>query len=187
MNSLRPKSIVVFVNAVDNANNPIMCAINIQGVGQYNNIVIDTNLISSVYGKDTNPVGFIQKAVSDNRILYWNKKRSQELSVKTGLQLSNLLTNLDSDVIIRKTNQNVNNNLQKSFTGNIRFSYTNSKDSQGNTLSKEQEELFKDSKVRNDKGELEVVYHGTVGEFHTFDKTYLKCRIYEFAKCCYCS
>ena len=69
----------------------------------------------------------------------------------------------------------------------LKFSYISQKDSKGNTLSKEQEEFFKDSKVRNDKGELEVVYHGTIGEFHTFDKTYLKCRIYEFVKCCYCS
>ena len=40
----------------------------------------------------------------------------------------------------------------------IRFS---ERDSKGNTLSKEQQEFFKDSKVRDDEGRLIPVYHGT--------------------------
>jgi hypothetical protein len=50
---------------------------------------------------------------------------------------------------------------------------TNIKDSQGRTLSKEQQEYFKDSKIRNDKGELLEVYHGTNNDFTVFDKSYL--------------
>ena len=42
-------------------------------------------------------------------------------------------------------------------------------DNQGRTLSKEQQEYFKDSKVRDDNGNLLVMYHGTpTGEFNTF-------------------
>ena len=48
-----------------------------------------------------------------------------------------------------------------------------SKDSQGRTLNKAQQDFFKDSKVVDENGNLRVVYHGTVGEFYTFDKTYL--------------
>ena len=45
------------------------------------------------------------------------------------------------------------------------------KDSQGNELTKEQQEYFKDSKVRDENGRLKHLYHGTAtGEFYTFDK-----------------
>ena len=37
-------------------------------------------------------------------------------------------------------------------------------DSDGNTLSEQQKEFFKDSKVRDENGNLLVVYHGTPTE-----------------------
>lgn len=46
----------------------------------------------------------------------------------------------------------------RSKTNDIKMSKT---DSQGNTLSQEQQEFFKDSKVRDKDGKLLVVYHGT--------------------------
>lgn len=42
-------------------------------------------------------------------------------------------------------------------------------DSKGKTLSKEQQDFFKDSKVRDENGNLLVVYHGTRGDFNIFD------------------
>ena len=44
------------------------------------------------------------------------------------------------------------------------------RDSEGNALSAEQQEFFKDSKVRDKKGNLMVVYHGTTANFNTFRK-----------------
>ena len=55
------------------------------------------------------------------------------------------------------------NSLEK-----ISFSERNT-DSIGNTLSKEQMEFFKDSKVRDKDGNLLVVRHGTDADFHIFD------------------
>ena len=43
-------------------------------------------------------------------------------------------------------------------------------DSDGNTLSKQQQEYFKDSKVRDENGKLLVVYHGTSEDFTVFDR-----------------
>ena len=43
-------------------------------------------------------------------------------------------------------------------------------DSEGNTLSEQQQEYFKDSKVRNAEGELTPVYHGSSNEFFVFDR-----------------
>ena len=47
--------------------------------------------------------------------------------------------------------------------------YYSDRDSNGNTLSKEQQEFFKDSKVRDESGNLRVVYHGTDADFTVFD------------------
>ena len=50
----------------------------------------------------------------------------------------------------------------------IRFS---DRDSEGTLLSDEQVEFFKDSKVRDENGNLQVMYHGTPnGEFYVFDR-----------------
>ena len=99
----RENSIVVFVNALDEGKNPILCSIKIDGKGFYNNIRIKkANILTSVYGKDTNPIGFIKRAVDEERVLYWDKKMSQDLFYIPGLQLPDNLLNLDSNIIIRK-------------------------------------------------------------------------------------
>ena len=48
------------------------------------------------------------------------------------------------------------------------------KDSDGNELSPEQQEYFKNSKVVDKDGNLLVVYHGTNNEFFVFDKSKIK-------------
>lgn len=48
-------------------------------------------------------------------------------------------------------------------------SFSHTKDNQGRTLSKQQQEYFKDSKVRDDEGNLMVMYHGTPNDFTIFD------------------
>lgn len=54
--------------------------------------------------------------------------------------------------------------------GEIRFELPH-KDSNGNTLSSKQLDYFKDSKIRDDDGNLLVVYHGTSENFTVFDRT----------------
>lgn len=53
----------------------------------------------------------------------------------------------------------------------IRYSKNTSVDSEGNELTNEQQEYFKDSKVRDEDGNLLVVYHGSYEDFTVFDKT----------------
>ena len=51
--------------------------------------------------------------------------------------------------------------------------YSLSQDSDGNKLTEEQERYFRSSKMRDDNGNLKVMYHGTTdGGFHTFDTDY---------------
>lgn len=53
------------------------------------------------------------------------------------------------------------------------FSLSPAADSEGNTLSKEQQEYFKNSEVRDEDGNLLVVYHGTDADFTVFDRSKL--------------
>lgn len=53
---------------------------------------------------------------------------------------------------------------------NVNIKYSLNKDSEGHTLSKEQKEYFKDSKIVNENGQLKVMYHGSPAQFTVFDK-----------------
>ena len=53
---------------------------------------------------------------------------------------------------------------------NKKFSH---RDNTGKELSSEQAEYFKDSKVRDEDGNLKVVYHGTNSDFNTFSYDYI--------------
>lgn len=67
-----------------------------------------------------------------------------------------------------KKNIDISSYLQES---NSKNSINTTKDSKGKELSKQQQDYFKDSKVRDKNGNLLVMYHGTKnGEFNTFDR-----------------
>jgi hypothetical protein len=59
-------------------------------------------------------------------------------------------------------------NTEPTNDPDIRYSL---KDSEGNDLSPEQAEFFKESKVKDEEGNLHVVYHGTEKEFTVFKET----------------
>lgn len=63
---------------------------------------------------------------------------------------------------ISQTDTDVNNN---SMQNNSKYSL---RDSDGNELTEQQQEYFKDSKVRDENGNLLVMYHGTPNEFTVF-------------------
>ena len=68
---------------------------------------------------------------------------------------------------IPKILKEVKETIGATDTGKTKYSL---KDSEGNTLTKEQQEYFKDSKVRDENGNLLVMYHGTSnGGFTVFD------------------
>ena len=59
--------------------------------------------------------------------------------------------------------------IEPEFDTQVKYS---TRDSEGNTLSEQQQEFFKDSKVRDENGNLKVVYHGTPsGGFTQFKMT----------------
>lgn len=91
------KSIIVFLNDVDNNNVPIMASIYTDGQAKYHFEKIDSNFITSVYGKE-NFKNFINNALNDNRLLFTDQKVINELENKAGIEIfkeKNVLTKND--------------------------------------------------------------------------------------------
>ena len=105
----RDDSIVIITEALDSNNNPVIAAVMLNGTGRLDNKFIDANIMTSAYGKD-NFQSFINRIADNNAVIYWNRKKSQSLSVNLGIQFPDVITNLDSDIIIRQTRANVNSN-----------------------------------------------------------------------------
>lgn len=103
-------SIITVLNAVDNDNSPIIVSIKPNGKGNYELETIDSNFITSIYGKDNSFSNFIERAANANNILYWNKQKSQELFSVLGLHLPKGLNDLDSNIIIHQSHNIVNSN-----------------------------------------------------------------------------
>lgn len=110
----RDDSIVIITEALDSNNNPVIAAIMLNGTGRLDNKFIDANIMTSAYGKN-NFQSFINRIADRDSVIYWNRKKSQNLSVNLGVQFPDVITNLDSDIIIRQTRANVNSNSTQNF------------------------------------------------------------------------
>lgn len=124
--------------------------------------------IASAYGKDSNLQGFINRS----QILYIDpdKERTRSWFVVNRLQLPLLSTNYGFvDPSLSQNQSDVNNSAPNNDV-NTKNSLKLT-DSEGNELSAEQQEFFKNSKVRDEDGNLLVVYHGTDADFTVFDRT----------------
>lgn len=64
-------------------------------------------------------------------------------------------------------NNRVDGKIQESENNSGSFKF----DNKGRELSKEQQEYFKNSKVRDENGNLQVMYHGSPNEFTVFDRS----------------
>ncbi len=68
---------------------------------------------------------------------------------------------------VAQNKPSVNNN---STQGDKKYSLSSQTDSDGRQLSEGQQEYFKDSKVRDDNGNLLVMYQGALSDFYEFDR-----------------
>ena len=74
-----------------------------------------------------------------------------------------------NEYVVFNSNQ-IKNTDNSNPTENQDIRYSLSHDSQDRELSPQQQEYFKDSKVRDAEGRLIPMYHGTSGEFNEFDR-----------------
>ena len=80
------KSIIVFLNDIDNEKNPIMASIKPDEKGTYDFEQIDTNLLTSIYGREN-----FSKFLNDNKdkILFTDELVIKDLEVKTSMKIFN--------------------------------------------------------------------------------------------------
>ena len=113
--------------------------------------------VTSVYGVDN-----------------WNSWISNQAKKETEIQNVNraksMLQTYGSNASVEDTIRSTEGIVTQQ-EADVKSKYSRELDSEGNTLSAGQIEFFKDSKIRDDEGNLRVVYHGTDQEFTVFDRT----------------
>ena len=80
-------------------------------------------------------------------------------------------TNATTDKPIGAVNRDSSEEMVSQRDEKVKQKYSREIDSEGNHLTEAQAEFFKDSKIRDEDGNLRVVYHGTDAEFTVFDRT----------------
>lgn len=100
--------LLALLPAVDSDNLPLIAAIKPEGRGIYELETIETNFILSVYGK-TNFQRYFETQITPDRVVYFNKKRGQDLERLTQLQLLRYYSGFDLPEHIIKPPQCVSN------------------------------------------------------------------------------
>ena len=128
---------IIITEIKDTNGDKIIVPIKIDGKGNYNDVYIDENQIKSVYGKKN-----LEKYLAKNK--FENIYKKNETTLNEGSQSSNISSSINN---IISQNDNV---VKKS-------------DNQGRTLTKEQQEYFKNvsPKLKDENNNLKVFYHGT--------------------------
>lgn len=108
--------------------------------------------------QDGNYVAYAKRNLSANNELLNKIKKEAPTSKSRGV-----LPYVDN---ITQNNNNVNSDIS-STKYSMQENQNNTQDNQGRTLTKEQQEYFKDSKVRDENGNLLTMYHGTSSGGHT--------------------
>lgn len=154
-----PTRVVVIVSLTNPQNgNQVIAPFEIDGSGRQNNICIDTNAITTIFGK-SNALVQMKNAIetdsnNDNKLFYWDKKEAVSLLQRAGLQLSG---GLPQDGFIHSI---------RDKGSKVKWKFNNV------TETKQFKRWFGDwennpkkaSKVVNDDGTPKIVYHGSPQE-----------------------
>lgn len=164
-----PVSVVVVTSVSDSSGNPVVVALHLSR----NNGFDVVTRIASLYGRK-NSRNFIADQLLRGNLIGYSKKEANRLLHRDGLQLPRRNPAVDFDTIsVAQDTDAVNNysmqNSAEDASGKHSLMDIPAMDSTGRELSAEQREYFKDSKVRDEDGNLLVVYHGTDADFTVFD------------------
>ena len=164
-----PNSAVVVTAVSDSSGNPVVVALHLSR----NNGFDVVTRIASLYGRK-NSRNFIADQLLRGNLIGYSKKEANRLLHRDGLQLPRRNPAVDFDTIsVAQDTDAVNNysmqNSAEDANGKHSLMDIPAMDSTGRELSAEQREYFKDSKVRDEDGNLLVVYHGTDADFTVFD------------------
>ena len=104
-------SIVVVSDIFNNYGEPLIISIKINGKGMYELQTVDTNFITSFYGK-RGIKGFIEKGINEDMLLYIENKKSHNLFSQARIQFPYGLNKYDFNVILRKSKYIVNEQMK---------------------------------------------------------------------------
>lgn len=93
-------------------------------------------------------------------LIVQNKLSENDIYDEARKQANREFKQVNTDEEIDALNNRISE-IEKKITDAINNKQTTTTDNQGRTLSKQQQEFFKDSKVRDENGNLLTVYHGT--------------------------
>lgn len=102
--------VVVVTAEVDDQGRPVVASIRPNGTAYVDGKVGPANFITSIYGRN-GYTAWVNQAVRDGRVLYWNKNRSQNLSVTGKVQFPASLTGLAPNTIIKRHAGYVKDNI----------------------------------------------------------------------------
>jgi hypothetical protein len=106
-------SIVLVSDKTDTGNRPIIIALLSNGTGMINKQNIYCNIVTSAYGRNDFKT-FIECCCNENKVIYYNEKKSQVLADTIRVQFPQALTKLNSSTIIHRFKVNVNS-LDKNY------------------------------------------------------------------------
>ena len=85
----------------------------------------------------------------------------------------NVTTNKSPDIAYESSSDSTVPQQAEEVKGNVRYSARNTRDSDGNQLTEDQARYFENSRVRDDEGNLKVVYHGSPAIFTEFSADFM--------------
>lgn len=156
-----------------------------EGIDGEDVVIPDDEILLKMNSKDfSNILEKIEDKYDDFENPNINKEFLVELVKLINQKLNkNNYSNNDIKIAKKSTPQRINNEELTKSNDDIRYmkksgTLTQSKklqetDNKGRELSKQQQEYFKNSKVRDNNGNLKVVYHGTDADFTVFNYDYL--------------
>lgn len=105
------KSIVVVTDETDIKGSPVVVSIKPNGMGFYEIKSMKSNFITSVYGRNKFFNQF-ERVLREDRLIFFDKKKSQDIFVNRAEQYCELTANLDFNTIIHQSRNIVNGKNQ---------------------------------------------------------------------------
>lgn len=156
---------IMITDIKDKQNRSVIVALKPSGKGKIEKRYIDANIVLSVYGREIKK--HIHTALNEDRILYYDKTRSQDINLNPGLQLASITNNLDFTNNLSQYKKIVNNIIYKnSKNDNINHSYRDDTHSNRELLA---DALMEAAKTKAERQNLEA-YKKTIGSLDMLDK-----------------
>lgn len=153
-------SVVIWTNWKSSKNESVIAAVRIDKNGNIDvgNTVVTVFNASSDYANQ-----FIN---DETRVLYTKNNKDINKLLKSRRHMP---STKNDDVFIKHNVAQNKKDVKQNNKNDNEILKQNRTDSEGNKLTKEQQEYFKESKVRDEKGNLKVMYHQTGADFTVFN------------------